>query len=101
MASLEDIEWARKTLGLSSTVKLADVKSAYRSLAKKHHPDKKGDAEKMVAISKANKIIVEYIENYTYSLKLEDVRNQDPDYRFMEMYQNDPMWGRKTEEKNR
>jgi curved DNA-binding protein CbpA len=101
MVNPEEMEWARKTLGLGNNVRLTELKAAYRTLAKKYHPDKKGDAEKMATISKANKIIMEYIENYNYSLKPDDVISQDPEYRLMQMYRNDSTWGTGTSEKIR
>jgi hypothetical protein len=50
-------------LGLQSTASKADVKKAYFSLVRIHHPDKGGDAEKMKEINKAYKQIQDAFEN--------------------------------------
>ena len=44
---------ARRTLGLSAGASAAEVRSAYRRLAKLHHPDKGGDAEAFQHVQRA------------------------------------------------
>jgi DnaJ family protein A protein 2 len=46
-----------KTLGLAEDATTDDVKKAYRSLAKVHHPDKGGDEETFKKIGKAYEIL--------------------------------------------
>lgn len=42
-----------ETLGLDKSASPDDIKSAYRALSSKHHPDKGGDAETMARINRA------------------------------------------------
>ena len=42
-----------QTLGLKPDASMDDVKTAYRNLAKQHHPDKGGDPEKFKEINNA------------------------------------------------
>jgi DnaJ-class molecular chaperone len=42
MANFNEIEEARKLLGLGEAATLDEIKRAYRTLAHRHHPDKHG-----------------------------------------------------------
>ncbi len=46
-----------KVLGVEKTANKAEIKKAYRNLAKKHHPDKGGDAEKFKEINEAYEVL--------------------------------------------
>ena len=47
MADFEQIDGARKLLGLDNTATMEEIKNAYRGLALKYHPDKcKGNKKK-------------------------------------------------------
>jgi molecular chaperone DnaJ len=46
-----------KILGIDKSASKAEIKKAYRNLAKKHHPDKGGDAEKFKKISAAYDVL--------------------------------------------
>jgi curved DNA-binding protein CbpA len=78
MARSDEIEEARQLLGLGETATLSEIKSAYRCLAQRHHPDKHGGTE-----SDENEII-DYCTDYRYSFRQEDVARVYPkeeDYR--------------------
>ena len=46
-----------KVLGVDKKATKAEIKKAYRNLAKKHHPDKGGDAEKFKEINAAYEVL--------------------------------------------
>ena len=84
MANFKEIEEARKLLGLGETATLKEIKTAYRALAHRHHPDKHSDsvgeesAEIMKKLNWAYRLLIEYCDNYRYSFKEEDIAETYP-----------------------
>jgi DnaJ-class molecular chaperone len=84
MANFNEIEEARKLLGLGEAATLKEIKTAYRTLAHRHHPDKHSDsvneepAETMKRLNWAYKLLMDYCENHKYSFKEEDVARTYP-----------------------
>jgi len=95
----EEVDNARKILGFGITADLITIKKAYRKLVKDWHPDKcnKKDEElcheKTKEINKAYKIILKYIENYSYSFAEEKVLEESPEERWKKQFGGDPHWG--------
>ena len=95
----EAIDKARKTLGLGETADLSEIKTAYRCLSKKWHPDrcKKGEQdichEKMKEINKSYKTVLGYIDDYRYSFAEEKIMEDDPQERWKKQFGDDPVWG--------
>lgn len=52
------LERAVLVLGLTLPITLAEIKSAYRSKAKVHHPDKGGDVNMMMEIVSAYELLI-------------------------------------------
>ncbi len=53
------------------------IKKRYLELSKLHHPDtQNGDTEKFQEINDAYKLLLEYIENYRFSLTKEEFEEQ-------------------------
>ena len=83
--TFEELEWARKTLGLGREATLDEIKSAYRSASKRWHPDHrvvKHDTEsnkQMQDINKAYQILMDYIKTYRYVLVPDKTENFDPE----------------------
>jgi DnaJ-class molecular chaperone len=78
MANFNEIEEARKLLGLGESATLKEIKKAYRTLAHRQHPDKLGgddstESETMKRLNQAYKLIMDYCNEYRYSFKEEDV----------------------------
>jgi len=95
----EEINRARKTLGLGERAAQAEIKKAHRALAKKWHPDKCGEEDKercheeMKEINRAYKIIMKYIDNYRYDFIESKVSEDDAMARWKAQFGNDPSWG--------
>jgi len=75
---IEEIERALKILELPKLITKADIKKQYRFLARKHHPDKGGDASKMEQINLSYKLLMEYIEDFRYTFDEHEMRKQFP-----------------------
>jgi DnaJ-class molecular chaperone len=75
---LETIRQALETLELPQMVTREEIKRQYRHLAKKHHPDRGGDAETMRRIAEAYAILTEYIDNFRFRFDEEEIAKQYP-----------------------
>ncbi|TET88515.1 MAG: J domain-containing protein [Dehalococcoidia bacterium] len=77
MANFEEIDKARKLLGLGEAATLKQIKQAYRQMAFRYHPDRgeKGvQAEEMMKqLNAAYKLLINYCSSYSYSFREEDV----------------------------
>jgi DnaJ-class molecular chaperone len=83
MANFNEIDEARKLLGLSETATLKEIKSAYRRRAHRHHPDVPGNTpekseELMKKLNQAYKLLMDYCADYKYSFREEDVAKTYP-----------------------
>lgn len=77
MTQFEQLDEARKLLGLGESATLAEIKSAYRKLAHRHHPDKNALDESattaMQALNNAYQVIMEYCQNYRFNFQSDTV----------------------------
>jgi hypothetical protein len=75
----EDIDKARRLLGLGEEIIPSEIKSAHRKLAFKYHPDKnpQGNSfdKKFNELTQANKLLLEYCQSDRCSLRKEDVKD--------------------------
>ena len=83
MANFNEIEEARKLLELGETATLKQIKTAYRSLAHRYHPDKNDSAkedndEMMKNLNKAYNLLLDYCTDYKYGFSEEDVARTYP-----------------------
>ena len=92
MANFEEIDEARKLLGLRYTAKLKEIKSAYRRMSHRYHPDKKGadhsteDEETMKRLNHAYQLLMEYCSDYEYSFGEKDVARTYPVDEYIRRY---------------
>ena len=77
VANFEEIEEARKLLGLGEYATLKQIKQAYRRMAIQHHPDKAENGaqaeEMMKQLNAAYKLLTDYCASFSYSFRQEDV----------------------------
>lgn len=72
----EIIQNSLQILGLPECISIKEVKSRYRELSKKNHPDKHlGNDLKMAEINEAYKTVINFLENFTFDLSEEGKRN--------------------------
>ena len=95
MANFNEIDEARKLLGLGDTAKLKEIKSAYRKMAHRYHPDKNSadasteDEEVMKRLNRAYQLLMEYCSNYEYSFGEEDVTRTYPRDEYLRRYHDE------------
>ncbi len=86
MSMFEKIDNARKILGLGEEATIDEIKSAYKDLSLKYHPDRckeknKEKCEEMIRkLNEAMEILLNYCVNYRISFKKEDVKKNITDY---------------------
>jgi DnaJ-class molecular chaperone len=76
-------------LELGETATMKEIKSSYRRLAQRYHPDKHGDADSerdeiMKRVNQAYNLLMDYCADYRYAFKREDVartRPEEEDYK--------------------
>ena len=99
----QEITKARDLLGLGDKATMAEIKLAYRSYAKLHHPDLAGNSsfnqKKMLAVNEAYQTLLHYCENFSYPLtdnSAMELEVDDEDW-WMNRFGSDPLWGKKQE----
>jgi DnaJ-class molecular chaperone len=83
MANFDEIDEARGVLGLGGAATLKEIKSAYRRLAHRHHPDMHTNATEendmiMKKLNWAYKLLLNYCADYKVSFGEEDVGRTYP-----------------------
>ncbi len=85
-AYYERLREARELLELDERASLQEVKAAYRSLARRWHPDQASDGrqaeaeERMKALNEAYALLKAYCESYPISFLIDSLRETDPLY---------------------
>ena len=92
--SFEKIDAARRLLNLEEKTTIMGIKTAYRNLAKKYHPDitqesKKVSEEMMRGLNDAFQILIEYTLNVPISFKKEDLSTQNLEEALFEQFKDD------------
>ncbi|OQX85930.1 MAG: hypothetical protein B6D55_06765 [Candidatus Omnitrophica bacterium 4484_70.2] len=82
MFSFEDIDKARRILGLGEEASMLEIKERYFNLVKRHHPDTHSEAkgdERIKEINWAYKVLLDYCRRYRVSFKEKDVKRSNID----------------------
>jgi len=82
--NFNEIDEARRLLGLDEAATLKEIKTAYRRLAHRHHPDKNDSTneksnEMMKKMNRAYKVLMDYCNEYRYSFRQDDVTRIYPE----------------------
>ncbi|UCG14145.1 MAG: J domain-containing protein [Deltaproteobacteria bacterium] len=76
-----EIDRARQLLGLGEQASIGEIKTAYRIMCKRWHPDTVGDSqsgqERIKKINDAYRLLLEYCESYPCSFAPETVESFD------------------------
>ncbi len=100
---MTDKEWqkilaARELFGLPDSATMAEIKLAFRSYSKLHHPDLAGNTkrnqDKMLQINEAYQALLTYCENFSYPLVYTEQDVDDEDW-WMNRFGQDPLWGKR------
>ena len=92
MADFDQIDAARRLLGLGEAATLKQVKAAYKRTANRYHPDRCKEIDKakcdeiMKEINKAYELMMKYCAEYSYPFREEDVRRTYPHDEYLRKY---------------
>jgi DnaJ-class molecular chaperone len=94
MANLNDINEARKLLGLNQYVTLREINHAYKHLSYQYHPDVNGvkSEDMMKKLNQAYKLLMDYINDYVYSFKEADIARAYPLDEYMRKHYDFSDW---------
>ena len=100
MSTFQKITEARKLLGLQEQATLTEIKSNYRKLIRKYHPDKRGETtedgpDMAVKIIAAYRTILGYCNQYRFSFAEEEVKKYlSKEEWWLERFGNHPLWSK-------
>lgn len=92
VANFTELDEARRLLELGGVATLKEIKSAYRRLAHRYHPDKHSGAtaeeaeEVMKRLNWAYKLLMGYCSDYKYTFREEDVARTYPHDEYLRKY---------------
>jgi len=75
----DEIRVALEVLNLPPLVSLKEIRSRYRTLSKKYHPDINKENSKMVEINEAYALLKAYAENFRFTFSDEEIQKQFPE----------------------
>jgi len=90
MASYEEIDEARRLLGLGEAATIKEIRHAYRRMVQRYHPDVTHQSieaeEKTKELNHAYRLLSEYCACYKYSFREEDFHRACPQEELMKRY---------------
>jgi len=93
VATFEEVDKARKLLGLRDRATLEEIKQAYRKMAFRYHPDGKAqvgaeDDDMMKQLNWAYELLLDYVGKYSYPFTEEDVAKCYPDEELLRRFRD-------------
>ena len=87
---------ARDLLGLGEKASVNEIRSAYRRLAKQHHPDLGNDKGErvMLALTEAYQLLLDLCNSYPVPLPPEELAPQSDEDWWMDRFGSDPLWSK-------
>jgi len=86
--SFEEFKKALETLNITGTASLKEVKKTYREKVKN------AQEQELKELSKAYKIVVDFMESYPFSFSEDEFFRAYPEERLKRRIWQDPLWGR-------
>jgi len=82
-------------LELPQQVTLQDIRSSYRTLVRRYHPDHGAapDNERIRSLNAAYRLLTRYVSGYRYDFSREDFLRQNPEARLREQFYDSGLWG--------
>lgn len=90
----QEIEWARRMLGLPEQVTRKEIQDAYRARSRKVHPDLSPEADQnlMEELNRAYRTLMAYSDGYRMRLVPNEDGMTDEEW-WMHHFGHDPVWG--------
>jgi DnaJ-class molecular chaperone len=91
-----DLQEALRVLGLRERCTLKEIKTRYRELVKRHHPDSGNtdDQETIQRVNAAYQVLLDYVGEYRFSFAEEEFYEQNPDECLRRQFMDTPLWGK-------
>ncbi len=87
MAHFNEINRARRLLGLPDAASLDEIRRAYRQKASRHHPDKGSEDDKeMKEVNWAYELLMEYCGRYRFTFTQGDWKRAYPEEAYFERW---------------
>ena len=78
-AIAKEIRGALEVLNLPPLVSIKEIKSRYRVLSKKYHPDINKENSRMIEINEAYALLKAYADNFRFTFSEEEIQKQFPE----------------------
>ncbi len=92
----EELREALRVFGLEGRATLGEIRARHRELVRRYHPDAGGeeDGEQIRRINAARRVLLAYVESYSFSFSEEEFCDQNPEERIRRQFMGDPVWGK-------
>ncbi len=87
----DELKAALRIFGLGERATLEEIKTRYRELARRHHPDGGNgtNPEEIYRVVEADRIIMTYVESYSYCFSEREYLEQNPEEQLRRQFMGD------------